>query len=122
MLFEAHETCGPGDWQIVVGMLLGALLIACSEKLTNDDEEQSEIELLHGAFMERKHFRKAVLIFTVMFAHSAAEGIAVGVSFSQELQSQFGFYITCLLAVHNIPEGLTVALVLVPRGVGTLQA
>jgi len=121
MVVEAHEYCGSCDWQIFLGVLCGVLLISISEKLTGEEEE-SEIELLHGAIMERKHFRKAVLIFTVMFAHSAAEGIAVGVSFSQELQSQFGFYITCLLAVHNIPEGLTVALVLVPRGVGTLQA
>merc|ERR1719412_2421886 len=57
------------------------------------------------------------MIFTVMFCHSAAEGIAVGVAFSKELKDNFGLYVTLLLAVHNVPEGLAVALVLVPRGV-----
>merc|ERR1712039_629882 len=56
-------------------------------------------------------------IFTVMFCHSAAEGIAVGVAFSKQLKDQFGLYVSVLLAVHNVPEGLAVALVLVPRGV-----
>jgi len=64
-----------------------------------------------------------MLIFTVMFCHSAAEGIAVGVAFSRRLNHEFGVYISLLLAVHNVPEGLAVALVLVPRGVSaTLTA
>jgi len=54
-----------------------------------------------------------------MFCHSAAEGIAVGVAFSRQLREQFGYFVTLLLAVHNIPEGLAIALVLVPRGVSS---
>jgi len=118
MLLEAHEHCGPKDWQIIVGLLVGVLFIRASERLHSSSEgEDSDVVALHCAFVERRHFRKAMLIFTVMFFHSAAEGIAVGVAFSRQLKSQFGLYVSLLLAVHNVPEGLAVALVLVPRGV-----
>merc|ERR1719265_898996 len=119
MLLEAHDHCGPSDWQIFAGLVTGGLFIKASEVLHGEDEGgEGEMEALHSAISGR-HFRKALLIFTVLFCHSAAEGIAVGVSFSRELQAQFGMYVSLLLAVHNVPEGLAVALVLVPRGVST---
>jgi len=83
----------------------------------DSDEEEDGVAALHGAFVKKADFRKAFLIFTVMFCHSAAEGIAVGVAFSKQLREQFGIYVSLLLAIHNVPEGLAVALVLVPRGV-----
>lgn len=122
MLLEAHEHCGRGDWQILVGLAVGALFIRGSEHLHDSEEEDEGVAALHSAIMQRKHWRKAMLIFTVMFCHSAAEGIAVGVAFSRQLRSQFGVYISLLLAVHNVPEGLAVALVLVPRGVSATLA
>merc|ERR1712083_96645 len=65
---------------------------------------------------------RAVLIFTVMFCHSAAEGVAVGVAFDQHCEANFGLYVSLLLAIQNIPEGTAVALVLVPRGVDIVLA
>ncbi|CAK9069989.1 unnamed protein product [Durusdinium trenchii] len=123
MVFEAHEHCGTMDWQLFVGLGAGALFIRASERLHGVDEEEEEgIAALHDALLERKQWRKAMLIFTVMFCHSAAEGIAVGVAFSRQLNHEFGIYISLLLAVHNVPEGLAVALVLVPRGVSATLA
>lgn len=121
MIWEAHDHCGPMDWQIIVGLIAGGLFIKASERLHGDEEEE-DVLALHTAFIERRHWRKAVLIFTVMFCHSAAEGIAVGVAFSKQLSEQFGLYVSLLLAVHNVPEGLAVALVLVPRGVSVTLA
>lgn len=120
MLVEAHEHCGPKDWQIMAGLAVGALFIRCSERLHPPDEGEdgeSDVVALHYALLERRHVRKAMLIFIVMFCHSAAEGVAVGVAFSKRLRDEFGIYVTLLLSVHNVPEGLAVALVLVPRGV-----
>mmetsp|Transcript_47922 Transcript_47922/g.77778 ORF Transcript_47922/g.77778 Transcript_47922/m.77778 type:complete len:740 (-) Transcript_47922:48-2267(-) len=123
MLLEAHEHCGPKDWQIFAGLLAGGLFIRASELLHSSGEDEEEgVAVLHSVIAERRHSRKAMLIFTVMFCHSAAEGIAVGVAFSRQLSSQFGVYIALLLAVHNVPEGLAVALVLVPRGVSATLA
>jgi len=117
MVYEAHDHCGPFDWQILVGLLVGAVFMRVSQYLLGGEEEAGVAEL-HDAILERKHWRKAMLIFTVMFCHSAAEGIAVGVAFDKNLlNKQFGVYISILLAVHNMPEGLAVALVLVPRGI-----
>jgi len=122
MLYEAHDHCGPGDWQLFVGLAAGALFIRISSQLLGNDEEAG-VEALHEAILERKQWRKAMLIFTVMFCHSAAEGIAVGVAFDRHLgNKQFGLYISILLAVHNMPEGLAVALVLVPRGISAPMA
>lgn len=62
--------------------------------------------------------RKALLTVGVMTAHSLTEGVGVGVSFGGG--QALGFFIT--IAVHNIPQGLTISLVLVPRGVGPVRA
>jgi zinc transporter ZupT len=64
--------------------------------------------------------RKALLIVGVMTAHSVAEGIGVGVSFADE--RSVGFTTAVAIAVHNIPEGLAISLVLVPRGIPVLHA
>lgn len=58
--------------------------------------------------------RKAVLIIAVMTAHSAAEGVGVGASFGGG--DALGLAITIAIALHNIPEGVTISLVMVPRG------
>ncbi len=58
--------------------------------------------------------RQALLIVVVMTAHSAAEGIGVGAAFGDG--NTFGVLIALAIAVQNIPEGLAISLVLVPRG------
>eukprot|EP00397_Hematodinium_sp_SG-2012_P062577 GEMP01084742.1.p1 GENE.GEMP01084742.1~~GEMP01084742.1.p1 ORF type:complete len:178 (+),score=41.31 GEMP01084742.1:123-656(+) len=57
---------------------------------------------------------RILLFVTVMFVHSMAEGIACGVSFQRN--DSFGRYVAFALAAHNIPEGLAIALVLLPGG------
>lgn len=74
-----------------------------------------EIADLHGA-----NAAKALLILGIMTAHSFAEGIGVGVAFAGS--EGLGAYITTAIAFHNVPEGLAIALVLVPRGVPVLKA
>ncbi len=57
---------------------------------------------------------KALVIVAVMTVHSASEGVGVGVSYGGG--DRLGVLITIAIAVHNIPEGLAISLVLVPRG------
>jgi len=64
--------------------------------------------------------RKALLIVGVMTIHSFTEGVGIGVSFGGG--QALGLFISLALAVHNIPEGLAISLVLVPRGVGWVRA
>ena len=64
--------------------------------------------------------RKILMIMGVMTAHSAAEGIGVGVAFGGG--RPLGDLITLAIALHNVPEGLAIALVMVPRGTTVAKA
>jgi ZIP family zinc transporter len=55
-----------------------------------------------------------------MTVHSFTEGVGLGVSFGGG--QALGLFITLAIAVHNVPEGLAISLVLVPRGVGWSRA
>lgn len=64
--------------------------------------------------------RKAILVIAVMTAHSVAEGVGVGASFGGG--DTLGIAITIAIAIHNIPEGVAVSLVMVPRGASVRAA
>ena len=100
--------------RVLIGLLIGLAGILWGQRLTGDGE--------HAAFgrLEGLDARKAFLIVAVMTAHSFAEGVGVGVSFGGS--GELAAFITAAIAVHNIPEGLAIALVLVPRGVSVLSA
>lgn len=66
-------------------------------------------------------FRRMLLILVVMTAHSVAEGIGIGVAFG-DARVQLGWILTLAIALHNVPEGLAISLVLVPRGVSPWKA
>merc|ERR1719453_2753727 len=100
MLMEAHEASGTYDWQLFIGIACGVLFIIAS-RLSLDNADAG-IEALCGTVMERRHFKRAVLIFTVMFCHSASEGVAVGVSFDRHCEAYFGLYMSALLAIQNV--------------------
>ena len=98
----------------LLGIAIGAVFMSYSHKLMHARSDLTIGELT-GA-----DARKALLIVGVMTMHSAAEGIGVGVSFGggQDL----GVLMTIAIAIHNVPEGLAISLVLVPRGVSVLMA
>src|SRR6266540_3652504 len=102
----------------VPGTLLGAVLgvgtIALASRWLRAREGVA-FEALRGA-----DARKALLIVAVMTVHSVAEGVGVGVSFAG---SESIVVVTALaIALHNVPEGLAISLVLVPRGVRVRNA
>jgi zinc transporter ZupT len=92
----------------VVGMLAGVAFVVVAHRAV-DRHEALEVGGLRGA-----DARKAVLIVGVMTVHSVAEGVGVGASFGGG--EAFGLLIAFAIAVHNIPEGFAISLVLVPRG------
>jgi zinc transporter ZupT len=61
-----------------------------------------------------------MLIVGAMTMHSFAEGIGLGVAFGGE--EALGLLIAIAIAVHNIPEGLAISLVLVSRGASVRSA
>lgn len=100
--------------RVLAGMLIGLAGILWGQRLARDGH-QIDIGQLAGL-----DARKAFLIVAVMTAHSFAEGVGVGVSFGGS--GELATFITAAIAVHNIPEGLAIALVLVPRGASVATA
>lgn len=96
------------------GVLLGAAFISASRTWLAG-HGQLDVAGLKGA-----DARKAILLVGAMTVHSAAEGIGVGVSFGGG--AELGLFISIAIAVHNIPEGLAISLVLIPRGVSAWRA
>lgn len=92
------------------GALIGLIFIVVVRKVLQRDEHPAVF-----AGMSNMDARKALLIVGVMTVHSFTEGVGVGVSFGGG--TELGLFITLAIAVHNIPEGLAISLVLVPRGV-----
>ena len=98
----------------VAGVVAGALFVWGSGKWL-DRYEHLDVGALTGA-----NAKKALLIMGVMTVHSMAEGVGVGVSYGGG--EALGLFITAAIALHNVPEGLAIALVLVPRGIGVWAA
>lgn len=77
-------------------------------------------ERLQSRWLKPLGGRTEALIFAVMTLHSIPEGVAVGVGFASESYldsaSGLGLYIAIAIAIHNVPEGLAVALPLRSRG------
>ena len=104
-----------GAVRVVGGALLGVLFIELTRRRLGHREGDLQLGVLRGA-----DARKALLIVGVMTVHSFTEGVGVGVSFGGG--EALGAFITAAIAVHNIPEGLAISLVLVPRGVAAWRA
>ena len=75
-------------------------------------------DLCHAA--RRLDALKAAAFVSAMTVHSFTEGVGVGVSFGES--ATLGVLIAITIAVHNIPEGFAVSLVMVPRGTGVARA
>jgi len=105
LLLEGLDRSGG---RTAAGALAGAVFVALAYHVVGDSQEL-QLGTLRGA-----DARKALLVVGVMTAHSAAEGIGIGAAFGDT--STFGLLIAVAIAVQNIPEGLAISLVLVPRG------
>lgn len=99
---------------LLLGVVVGVILITTLNWRLEHDKGKSITALRSAGGV------KAFLIIGVMTLHSFAEGVGVGVAYggSQSL----GAFITAAIAIHNIPEGLAISLVLVPRGTSPAKA
>lgn len=110
-----YEGVAYGLWRALLGVVLGLGFIVLTRTLIQHEEHPVVFAQMGGL-----DARKALLIVGVMTLHSFTEGVGIGVSFGGG--EAFGLFISLALAVHNIPEGLAISLVLVPRGVGIGRA
>lgn len=111
LMVEGGRLDVPGT---LVGAALGLIVIAMSHRALRRFQHLS-VGDLQGA-----DARKALLIIGIMTLHSVAEGIGVGVSFGGG--EGLGAFISVAIALHNVPEGLAISLILVPRGMSWIMA
>lgn len=95
-------------WKTVVGAVVGVGFVMLTSSLLGHRED------LHIGALRGAGAQKALMIIGVMTLHSFTEGVGVGVSFGD--RSSLGILIALAIAIHNIPEGLAISLVMVPSG------
>lgn len=98
-----------------VGLVLGVVLVFIAQRLLSNRDEDFKIGQMQGA-----NAVQMLMIVGIMTVHSFAEGIGVGVSYGDG--DSFGALISAAIAIHNIPEGLAISLVLIPRGTSVSRA
>lgn len=109
------EDVGQPMLRVVVGMAIGVVLVYVAHRLLEDRDEEFSIGKVEGA-----NAVQMLMIVGIMTAHSFAEGIGVGVSYGDG--STFGAFISIAIAIHNIPEGLAISLILIPRGTSVFKS
>lgn len=97
------------------GIAIGVFLVIIAHRALENRGNKVSLGEIEGA-----NASKMIMIVGIMTAHSFAEGVGVGVSFGES--SSLGALITVAIAIHNIPEGLAICLILIPRGVGFSKA
>ncbi|KAL6988224.1 hypothetical protein U1Q18_013972 [Sarracenia purpurea var. burkii] len=114
LIKEGHAH-GSGNW-VVFGILTGGIFIWLCKKVL---EQYGEVSMLD---IKGADATKVILVVGIMTLHSFGEGSGVGVSFAGSKGLSQGLLITLAIAVHNIPEGLAVSMVLASRGVSPRNA
>ena len=119
--YTFSEDMDTSDWssgaRTAIGALLGLAFILLTKQLLDGHGDDLSIGGLDGTDAKR-----ALLIFFVMTLHSFSEGVGIGVSFGGTNGSELGVFISASLAVHNVPEGLAVAVAMIPKGTSMMSA
>lgn len=80
----------------IIGMILGAVFIAITEKFLSRRQNSSKIH------------RMGTLLFAGIALHNVPEGLAIGAGLSAP--GEVGIVLALLIMIHNIPEGLSMAI------------
>lgn len=111
LIFEGYKE---SEWMTLIGMIAGVVLVVLSNRWLEGKSTPGLEDVVGGK-------KKQMLVFLgIMTVHSFAEGVSVGVSFASTMD--FGVFIAIAIAIHNIPEGLAISLVMVPNGTSPLKA
>uniref|UniRef100_A0A0D9ZXB0 Zinc transporter n=1 Tax=Oryza glumipatula TaxID=40148 RepID=A0A0D9ZXB0_9ORYZ len=114
-LVQEGQMYGSGSW-VVFGILSGGFFIWLCKKFL---EQYGEVSMLD---IKGADASKVILVVGIMTLHSFGEGSGVGVSFAGSKGFSQGLLVTIAIAVHNIPEGLAVSMLLSSRGVSPQKA
>lgn len=115
MFYKEADPAMHGFYRTVVGVVCGLIFIYTTKRILDSYEDVSVGEIAGS------DAKKMILIMFVMTLHSLSEGVGIGVSFGGETGMKLGQFISLSLAMHNVPEGLAVALVLKSKHISNLR-
>eukprot|EP01025_Chloroclados_australasicus_P045630 TRINITY_DN5001_c0_g2_i4.p1 TRINITY_DN5001_c0_g2~~TRINITY_DN5001_c0_g2_i4.p1 ORF type:complete len:481 (-),score=70.70 TRINITY_DN5001_c0_g2_i4:3253-4626(-) len=105
-----------GAVHVIIGIVCGTVFVHWLHQFLHKYEDV-KFEHLKGV-----NARKLLVFVSIMAAHAIGEGAGVGVSFSGRRGWTQGLIVTLAIGIHNIPEGLATATVLIGRGCKPRQA
>lgn len=111
LIMEGYKV---SEWMTIGGMAAGVILVLVAHKGMDNMGDVGVQDLIGG------NKKRMFMFLGIMTVHSFAEGVSVGVSFASTME--FGVFIAIAIAIHNIPEGLAISLVMVPKGTSPLKA
>lgn len=115
-LIELITNINSSASRTIIGFTVGVIFVIVITKVLD------KYDSLEVGDISTADYNKMFLIIFVMTLHSLTEGIGIGVSFGGAAGMQFGPFVSLSLALHNVPEGLAVALVLTQRKVNVVRA
>lgn len=101
-------------WLTLLGLIIGAYFVYYSSEKVEDHDIKFEN-------LSKRDARIAFLTFLILFVHSFPEGVAIGMAFNGSEPIKLGTIMSAAIAIHNIPEGLMIALTMYPRGVSLFK-
>lgn len=90
------------------GVVAGVVFMLGTRRLL--EQHEPHLGKLRGADV-----RTSVLVFSVLFVHSAPEGLAIGTAYASDTAG-LGAFVIVAIALQNIPEGTSVALPMAQAG------
>lgn len=100
---------------VFFGIMIGMGIIMIAKRFVQKREQHLNFDGATG-----KTAGQLILFLAIMTVHSGTEGIAMGFAFGPSWK--LGLLVAAVMAIQNIPEGLAVASVMVPKGVSPRKA
>jgi zinc transporter, ZIP family len=101
------------DLAVAAGVVLGVGFFALARRSLNS-------RALHADRLRQADTRTAALVFLVLLVHSLPEGFAIGAAYASDTEG-LALFVIVAIALHNVPEGTSVAIPMQMAGFGRGQ-
>jgi zinc transporter, ZIP family len=98
---------------VLAGLVAGILFLAATRRFLQASD-------LHVGRLRGASVTTSVLVFSVLFAHSLPEGLAIGTAYASDTAG-LSLFVILAIAIQNIPEGTSVAIPMEAAGFGRAQ-
>ena len=99
--------------EVVAGIAAGVAFLAVTQRILV--RREPTIGDLSGAGV-----RRSLLVFLVLFVHSVPEGLAIGTAYASTTEG-LGLFVIVGIALHNVPEGTSMAIPMQEAGFSSSQ-